>query len=165
MTTSAPLVTVLTRWLALNPQAVRATLSQGNTPSTLFDVYSMKSFDFYLSDVVDFREQPHPQGQGTYLNLVWDSGRQVALFYKGIAFTPDFTNTGPLPDAPPVSCFSDYAYLKTQLDALIADPERRLEAIRLLPVLISLLDGARAVGFDVSSEEKTLDMALEKLEK
>jgi hypothetical protein len=104
--------------------------------------------------------RPHP-----YLILLWQDGRQVALADVGFAFAPSIQSTGPLPDLPDVFCFRDFRHLASGAQSLLEQEGRELEALRALLLGIALLDGARAVGFDVSREERQLEVTLRELER
>lgn len=95
-----------------------------------------------------------------YLVLLRDDGRQVILADVGVAFEPLTASTGPLPGLPPVVCFRDFAAVEARLThALLDHPDDAVDRghLDLLLFLIALVDGARAVGFDVSREERRLE--------
>jgi len=100
-----------------------------------------------------------------YLMLAFHDGRQVALADVGFAFAPSTVNTGPLPDLPQVLCLRDFRHLTEGVEALLAEEGREKEALGAILVAIALLDGARAVGLDVSREERRLDALLHELER
>jgi hypothetical protein len=99
-----------------------------------------------------------------YLLLVFADGRQVALADVGFAFAPSIANTGALPDLPQTLCFRDFRHLSQGIEALLAEDGREKEALGAILLCIALLDGARAVGLEVSREERRLDALLKKLE-
>lgn len=100
-----------------------------------------------------------------YLLLVFADGRQVALADVGFAFAPSTANTGLLPDLPQTLCFRDFRHLSQGIEALLAEDGREKEALGAILLCIALLDGARAVGLDVSREERRLDALLKQLER
>lgn len=108
--------------------------------------------------------KPHPPTRTQYLILLRDDGVQIIFCHAGIAFAPDFTSTGPLPDAPPVASRVDYFTLRQNLQSLI-DEKRHAEALLIFNILISILDGARRIGLDMGHEEEELNGTLSELEK
>ena len=99
-----------------------------------------------------------------YLLLLFKDGRQLALADVGFAFAPSIANIGPLPDLPATLCFRDFRHLSTGIEQLLAGEGREKEALGAVLLCIALLDGARAVGLNVSREERNLDSLLRKLE-
>lgn len=153
---------VIQAWLKNNPMALRGRFD-GDILS-LIEVGTQKQISFDVKTVANYRLTPHPQGLGDYLNLVFENGHEIVLCHAGIAFSPSFASTGPLPDAPPVTCLTDYYALLHNLDLIRTDPTRKPEALLLFQVLISILDGAKAVGLDVGREEEALDAKLREFE-
>lgn len=127
---------------------------------TLKESFSQKQIRVDIQSIRNFRLKEHPHGMGAYLNLVFNDGKEIVLCHAGLAFPPGFVNTSPLPDAPPVSCLQDYADLLNNLKALLRDSSQRQQALGLFNVLISILDGAKAVGLDVVDEEEKLNELL-----
>jgi len=99
-----------------------------------------------------------------YLVLVFHDGRQLALADVGFAFAPSIASTGPLPDLPQTFCFRDFRHLSQGIEGLLEEEGREREALSALLLAIALLDGARAVGFEVGREERALEGLLRKLE-
>lgn len=145
-------------WLKKNPFVFSHRLDGDEI--TLIESYSQKQIMLDTNRITQFRRKDNPQGFGEYLNLVFDDGLEIVLCQAGLAFSPNFASTGPLADAPPVTCLSDYHLLLTTLNVLSADKTRRGEAIALFQVLISILDGAKRIGLDVGVEEEALDRLL-----
>lgn len=114
--------------------------------------------------VADAVEKDNPLRRSRYLVLVFDDARQVALSDVGFAFAPSVVNTGPLPDLPATFCFRDFRHLTAGVQALLADEGREREALSAVMLAIALLDGARALDFDISREERELDSLLRHLE-
>jgi hypothetical protein len=114
-----------------------------------------------LSDPV---EKDNPLRQSRYLVLVFEDGRQVALADVGFAFAPSTVNTGPLADLPETFCFRDFRHLIAGVQALLGDEGREREALSAVMLAIALLDGARALNFDLGREEGELDSLLRRLE-
>ena len=137
--------------------------------STLLDVASGKSILLSWRDVKTFEEKAHPETKDNYLVLLFENGHQIALVDPGgVAFTPLEANTGPLQDLPRVVCLKDFHTLKQRIDHyLYAHQEEPppQECLDLVMVCIAILDGARAVGFDVGDLEAELDNSLRELER
>ena len=131
---------------------------------TLIETGTAKQVTIDTKRITNHRLTPHAQSGGSYLNLVFENGIEVVLCHAGLAFAPSFVATGPLPDAPPVSCFADYFTLLNNLRQIMTDASRRAEALLIVQVLISILDGAKAVGFETGTEEEMLNSDLERLE-
>jgi hypothetical protein len=85
----------------------------------------------------------------------------------GIAFAPVFTHTGALEELPPAVCWSDFRQLSTQLKLELygATGQPSGATVRVLMCCLAILDGARAVGFDVGPEERELEWHLRELER
>jgi hypothetical protein len=152
----------ISAWLKKNPFVFRQRVD--GTIFTLIEMASGKQIEIDAAHVSAFRLTPHPQGLGDYLNLMMNSGKEIVLCHAGVAFSPSFTSTGPLPDAPPVSCLQDYYRLLGNLKEIMDDPTQRLATLTLFNVLISVLDGAREIGLDVGVEEEALDKLLTEFE-
>lgn len=147
--------TIISTWLKNNPLVFMHRLD--GDILTLTENFSQKKISLNLKNIVRHKMTPHPQGLPTYLNLIFDNGLEVVLTHAGLAFAPQFENTGFIKDAPEAMCMSDYDQLLQSLRSLMSDEERRNEAILLFQLLISILDGARAIGFDIGREEEVLD--------
>jgi hypothetical protein len=115
-------------------------------------------------ELVDAVLKENPTRPAPYLVLVFGDGRQIALADVGFAFAPSTVNTGPLPDLPATFCFRDFRHVSTGVQALLAEEGREREALSAVLLGIALLDGARAVGLDVSREERELESLLRQLE-
>ncbi|HEV8342644.1 MAG TPA: hypothetical protein VGR30_09765 [Candidatus Binatia bacterium] len=137
--------------------------------STLLDVFSGKKIELPWRDVKRFEDKVHPETRETYLVLLLEDGRQIALVDPGgVAFEPATINTGPLHDLPPVACLKDFQTLKQRVDHYLyahEDEPPPKECLDLMMVCIAILDGARAVGFDVGDLEEDLDKSLRELER
>jgi hypothetical protein len=135
----------------------------------LLDVASDKSVRLPWRDVKAFEEKVHPETKDKYLVLLFEDGSQLALVDPGgVAFAPSTKNTGPVSDLPPVVCLKDFFTLKTRIDHYLYDhpdePPPR-ECLELVIICIATLDGARAVGFDMSDLEAQLDTSLREVER
>jgi hypothetical protein len=137
--------------------------------SALLDVASGKSVKLLWRDVKGFEEKIHPETQDTYLVLLFENGKQIALVDPGgVAFAPSTVNSGPVQDLPPVVCLRDFHTLKQRVDHHLYDhpdepPPRK--CLDLIMICIATLDGARAVGFDVSDLEGELEKSLDEVER
>jgi hypothetical protein len=103
-----------------------------------------------------------------YLLLLFEDGRQLALARAGVAFPPDTRNAGPLPGLPQVVCWRDFAAVEDRIrHVLEAHPDEPVgrEVLDMIRFCIALLDGARAVGFDVGEEERRLERSLSEVER
>ncbi len=137
--------------------------------STLLDVASGKSVSLPWRDMTAFEEKTHPETNDTYLVLLFENGNQIALVDPGgVAFAPSTENSGPVEDLPPVVCLRDFHTLKQRVDHYLYDhpdePPPR-ETLNLIMICIATLDGARAVGFNVSDLEGELDKSLNEIER
>lgn len=136
--------------------------------STLLDVASGKSIHLPWRDVKACEEKTHPETKDGYLVLLYEDGGQIALVDPGgIAFPPSAANTGPLRDLPPVVCFKDFHTLKQRIDHYLyghRDEPPPKECLDLVMISIAILDGARAVGFEVGALEDELEKSLRELE-
>jgi hypothetical protein len=137
--------------------------------SSLLDVASGKSLRLSWTDASAFEEKIHPETGDRYLVLLFESGKQIALVDPGgVAFAPSTDNSGPVANLPTVVCLRDFLTLKQRIDHYLFDhpdePPPR-ECLDLVMVCIAILDGARAVGFDVGDLEGELEKALNEVER
>ncbi len=135
----------------------------------LLDVASGKGLALRWHDVAAFEEKIHPETQDAYLVLRYEDGQQIALVDPGgIAFAPVEANTGPRKDLPQVVCLRDFQTLKLRIDHYLyehSDEPPPTECLDMVMVCIAILDGARAVGFDVGAFEGELDGSLREIER
>ncbi len=126
----------------------------------LLDVPSGKTLALRHEDVVSV--QPTEAG----LTLWLRDGRTVSLDAVGVTFAPQFSNTGAVPGLPPRVGFellsAKLLRLKRDLYATGAPSEA---TVRDLMACLAIVDGARAVGFDVAAEDAQLSWHLEELER
>jgi len=137
--------------------------------ATLLDVVSGKAIRLSWDDVTGFEEKMHPETGDSYLVLLFEDERQIALVDPGgVAFAPSTVNSGPVENLPPVVCLRDLLTLKQRIDHHLYDhpdePPPR-ECLDLIMICIAILDGARAVGFDVGDLEGQLEKSLNELER
>ncbi len=137
--------------------------------STLLDVFTNKSIQVPWRDLKAFEEKVHPETKQSYLVLLFEDSHQIALVDPGgVAFEPSTANTGPLRDLPPVVCLKDFQTLKQRVDHHLyghQDEPPPKECLDLVMICIAILDGARAVGFDVGDLEEDLEKSLRELER
>jgi hypothetical protein len=136
--------------------------------ATLLDVASGKAIRLAWDDVTAFEEKTHPETGSPYLVLMFEDDTQIALVEPGgVAFAPATVNSGPVENLPPVVCLRDFLTLKQRVDHHLYDhpdePPPR-ECLDLIMICIAILDGARAVGFDVGDLEGELEKSLNGLE-
>ncbi len=138
------------------------------TGGTLFDVAGAKTLPLRLAETAAVEPKTNSQTGGQYLVLRYSDGHEIALADVGIAFAPDTRQTGPIDELPPVSCLRDYQTLLGRLEHELyghVDRPPTKETVRVLMMCIAILDGARAVGFEVGSEERKLEVHLAELER
>jgi hypothetical protein len=133
----------------------------------ILDVFSGKALPLDWGRIARVAELRNADSGAPYLALLREDGRQVILADAGVAFEPVTASTGPLPGLPPVVCFRDFAATEARLThALVDHPEEPPDRghLDLLLFLVALVDGARAVGFDVSREERRIEVLLREIE-
>lgn len=154
----------LQEWTSKHPESVLYDEAQ----STLLDVYSGRLMRFPWSEVAAFEEKRHPETGDSYLVFLLNSGVQVVLVDPGgVAFAPSFSNTGPLPRAPQVTCLRDFDTIKGQIEHAVYDhPDQEVprECLDALMLCIAILDGARVAGFGVGDLEEGLEALLREVE-
>lgn len=164
---------ILGEWLSArsNTFAILEDPNSGSTatllPVTVIERATDKRISFAWGQVRQAELARNHDTGASYVRVFLDDDRRFAFAGMGIVFAPSFASTGPLPDCPSTACFFDYHRLFGHLEHLVADrhEEHGHEALRVLMVLLAFIDGARALGVDVSSEERALDEKLERLEK
>ncbi len=133
----------------------------------LLDVFSGKSLPLDWTRVAGVAEGRNRDTGAPYLSLLLGDGRQVILADVGIAFEPLPSAAGALPGLPSVACFRDFAATAGRIEHhLVGHPGEPVtrDHLDLFLFLIAILDGARAVGFDVSREERRLERILGEIE-
>jgi hypothetical protein len=135
----------------------------------LLDVASGKRLKLDWSALARYEEKVHPETGEPYLVLLFDDGTQIALVDPGgVAFAPSTVNSGPAENLPAVVCLRDQIMLKQRVDHYLLDhpddaPPR--ECLNLIMISIAILDGARAIGFDVGDLEGALEKSLGEVER
>lgn len=137
--------------------------------AVLLDVVSGKKIRISWRDLKAFEEKLHPETREGYLVLLFEDGTQLALVDPGgVAFAPETKNSGPVAGLPAVVCLRDFLTLKGRVDHYLYDhpdePPPR-ECLDLVMICIAILDGARAVGFDVGDLEGELEKSLNDIER
>ena len=153
------------QWTELHPTAA----VYDDQASAILDVVSGKSLRVPWTDLTGFEEKIHPETGDPYLVLMFEQGDQIALVDPGgVAFAPSTTNSGPVQNLPPVVCLKDFFTLKQRIDHYLFEHRNEApprESLDLLMMCIAILDGARAVGFEVGDLEGELEKSLNELEK
>jgi hypothetical protein len=153
------------RWAAGHPHAVLFDEESSN----LLDIASGKSTSLRWRDLAAFEEKTHPETGDLYYVLLFDNGAQIALVDPGgVAFAPSTENSGPVQGLPAVVCLKDFFTLKGRVDHYLrdhADEAPPRECLDMMMICIAILDGARAVGFDVGDLEQQLDASLDEIER
>lgn len=135
----------------------------------LVDLASGKAIRLSVGDVAEMASRKNAVDGRPYLVLRLHSGVQVVLAAQGLAFAP--LPSGQSPEAlslPPVVCLRDFQTVRARLAHEIEghpDDPPSVQALEAMMICIAVLDGARAVGFDVSREERELDALLTAIER
>lgn len=133
----------------------------------LLDVFSGKVLPLDLGRVAVLEERRDRDSGRAYLALRREDGVELALADAGIAFAPSTAATGPIEGLPGAVCFRDLSGAEGRLAHFLLDhPGERPERAHLSLFLfcLAVVDGARAVGFDVSADERRLERLLGELE-
>lgn len=147
-----------------NPRLFALLPGEDDRSAAIVETGTGKALHVEWGEIAEAAEKENPLRRSRYLVLVFADGRQVALADVGFAFAPSTVNTGPLPDLPATFCFRDFRHLATGVQALLGDEGREREALSAVMLAIALLDGARALKFDTSREERELESLLRRLE-
>lgn len=135
-------------------------------PVTVIETLSGKALSFSFGQIAAAEEARHPETRSRYVRVHLDDGRNFALTGMGFVFAPVLTATGPLAECPATASFADYEKLSGHLSHLVEDHHEghEREALQVLMVLLAFVDGARAIGLEVSEEERALEQVLRRLE-
>ncbi len=137
--------------------------------AALLDVSSGKSTRLLWARLQAFEEKIHPETGDTYLVFLFDDGGQLALVDPGgVAFAPSIENSGPLQNVPAVVCLRDFFTLKARVDHYLyehPDEPPPRETLDMVMACVAILDGARAVGFDIGDLEEALETSLREIER
>jgi hypothetical protein len=133
----------------------------------LLDVFSGRTLALDLAAVARAEERTDKDSGRLYLALLRDDGSELALADAGIAFPPVTASSGPLEGLPRAVCLRDLSGAEGRLTHFLLDhpgePAERAHVAQFL-FCLAVVDGARAVGFEVSSEERRLEAILGELE-
>jgi hypothetical protein len=153
------------QWTARHNQAAL----YDDASSALLDIASGKRLKISWGNMVGYEEKVHPETGDPYVVLLFENGTQIALVDPGgVAFAPSQENSGPVEGLPAVVCLRDFLTLKQRVDHYLYDhpdePPPR-ETLDMIMICIAILDGARAVGFDVGDLEGELEKSLNEVER
>ncbi len=154
---------VVERFVRARPAALAIDPDAG----LLLDVAAGKVLALDWTRVASVSEQRDGDTARPYLLVTLGDGGAFALADQGIAFAPSTRSSGPLPGLPAAVCLRDLAAAEARLTHFLLDhpgeqPERgHLDAFVFC---LAVVDGARAVGFDVGPEERRLERILNELE-
>jgi hypothetical protein len=154
---------LVTRFVAARPFALGFDAEAG----LLLDVPAQKTLRLDWAAVAWLEERTDADSGRPYLAVALGDGASVALADQGLAFAPSTTSSGPLPGLPRAVCLRDLQAAEARLTHFLLDhpddpPERgHLETFFFC---LAVVDGARAVGFDVGPEERRLERILNELE-
>jgi hypothetical protein len=137
------------------------------TAGHLLDVFSGNTLALDWRQIREVAERSNQETGAPYLVLVREDGAQIVHADVGVAFAPIASHPELAPDLPPVVCFRDLAHATAQLTHFLLDhpddPPRR-EHIAWVLFCLALIEGARAVGFEVSREERQVEKLLGEIE-
>jgi hypothetical protein len=132
----------------------------------LLDLPSGKTLALPEAEIQALDERADVRTTLPLLGLLLKDGRAFALADVGIAFAPLFTNTGALVELPAAVCWSDFRTMVAQLKLeLYGASGPGAETVRVLMCCLAIIDGARAIGFEVGPEELELEWHLKELER
>lgn len=137
------------------------------TASVLLDVASGKPLPLDWSAIAGISDGVDTETRRPYLVLTREDGLTLALADQGIVFAPSTASTGPIAGLPNAACLQDFRSAEAQLEHYLQDhpgePPTQSH-VSLFAFCLAVVDGARAVGFDVSGEERRLEGLLKALE-
>jgi hypothetical protein len=154
---------LLERFVAERPFA----LGWDGEAGLLVDVAAGKTLRLDWARVAWLEERRDADSGRPYLALALGDGASLALADQGLAFAPDTGSTGPLPGLPRAVCHRDLQAAEGRLTHFLLDhPDDpagpgHVDTFRFC---LAVVDGARAVGFDVGPEERRLERILGELE-
>jgi hypothetical protein len=154
---------LLERFVASRPFALGYDAEGG----LLLDVAAQKVLALDWGRVAWLEERADADSGRPYLALALGDGTSLALADQGLAFAPSTASSGPIPGLPRAVCLRDLQAAEGRLTHFLLDhpdepPERgHLETFFFC---LAVVDGARAVGFDVGPEERRLERILAELE-
>jgi hypothetical protein len=151
------------RYVAERPGALGYDASSG----LLLDVVAQKTLRLDWTRIAWLEERTDAERGRPFLALALGDGASLALADQGLAFAPATVASGPLPGLPGTVCLRDLQAAEGRLTHFLLDhPDDPPERGHLDTFLfcLAVLDGARAVGFDVGPEERRLERILGELE-
>jgi hypothetical protein len=151
------------RFVAARPFA----LGYDGETGLLLDVAAQKTLRLDWARVAWLEERSDADRDRPYLALALGDGISLALADQGLAFAPRTDSIGPLPGLPRAVCLRDLQAAEGRLTHFLLDhPDEPTERSHLeaLFFCLAVVDGARAVGFDVGPEERRLERILNELE-
>jgi len=151
------------RFCREHPQAVL----YDPTASVLVDVASGKPLPLDWSALTAIGDAVDSDTKRPYLLLAREDGLTLALADQGIVFAPSIASSGPIAGLPGACCYRDLESAEGQLVHYLRDHPGEPPTqhhVSLFAFCLAVVDGARAVGFDVSREERRLEGLLAELE-
>ena len=152
----------MTAWLGANPGIFHHRVDGDRV--TLVEILTGKERVLSGDEVEEIHERRNQISGAAYPILILVGGQQLAITDLGFCFAPSHVSTGEIPGGPEVASFGDYEKLFREAQYATDDPGRRKDALDLMMLCISIVDGAREVGFPVSQEEDRLEKLLRRLE-
>jgi hypothetical protein len=152
----------MTAWLGANPGVFDYRVDGDRV--TLVERLTGKERVFSGKDVTEIHERRNRLSGVAYPILILEGGGQIAVTDIGFCFAPSFAATGEIPGGPDVVSFGDFHRLYQEALFAAADPDRRKDALDLMMLCISIVDGGREAGFNVGEEEDRLETLLRRLE-
>ncbi len=154
---------LLARYAQERPQALAYDAEAG----LLLDVAAQKILPLDWTRVAALSEARDADTGRPYLLVSLGDGNAFALADQGLVFAPVTAASGPLPGLPSAVCLRDLAAAEGRLTHfLLGHPGEVPEPGHVAAFLfcLAVVDGARAVGFDVGPEERRLERLLNELE-
>jgi hypothetical protein len=154
---------LLERFVAARPLALGHDAAAG----LLLDVAAQKTLRLDWTRVAWLEERTDADSGRPYLALALGDGISLALADQGLVFAPATGSSGPLPGLPRAVCLRDLQAAEGRLTHFLLDhpdaPSDRGHVEAFL-FCLAVVDGARAVGFEVGPEERRLERILNEIE-
>jgi hypothetical protein len=132
----------------------------------LFEVATGKRLRLPVAGASEVLERTNAQTGRPYLLVELEDGREFALCDAGIAFAP--VRPGGGPELPSVVCLKDFGTVRDRVAHQLfghRDEKPGRETLDAVMLALGILEGARRVGFDISVEERDLELLLTELER
>jgi len=152
----------MTAWLETNPGIFDHRVD--GAVVTLVEAMTGKERALSGGEVTAIHERTNRMSGVVYPILLLETGRELAITDLGFCFAPSFAASGEIPGAPEVVSFGDFQRLYREATFAADDFGRRKDALDLMMLCISIVDGGRDVGFNVNQEEDRLERLLRRLE-